>query len=298
MHGGWLYITGCMLTMLGALLAAITAVEMRKTEKHYTYRGGPITLSCWSDETATVVSCLFYITGNIVFILGSVLFFPRILEAGGPIIRMTAVLLFLLGSLLFTTGALIDFLVLVRSSSASLCNGPVPVVRAKSESAVELYAVRALRDGNAALTTTTCCTACAKNQDCNGASYVKQISGSCELRPQHLFVKSSAQGLASDSTMLTTTTDQPSSAVHDCICGRGTTALPASKQRKVYQAMRDEDEEETISMQSIASDAAKGEANATLLANADALRWRHASTELSLVESPREMEDLRLVSNC
>merc|ERR1712151_1069859 len=106
---------------------------MRKTAKRCMYRGGCIRLACWSDETATVISCLFYVAGNIVFIVGSVLFFPRILEAGGPIIRMMAVVLFLLGSLLFTSGALIDVLVLVRASSASLNALPVRAIRAKSD---------------------------------------------------------------------------------------------------------------------------------------------------------------------
>jgi hypothetical protein len=30
MHGGWLYITGCTLTLIAALLGALTAAEMRK----------------------------------------------------------------------------------------------------------------------------------------------------------------------------------------------------------------------------------------------------------------------------
>lgn len=31
MHGGWLYISGCLLTLLGAILASVTAYEMMKT---------------------------------------------------------------------------------------------------------------------------------------------------------------------------------------------------------------------------------------------------------------------------
>lgn len=30
-HGGWLYITGCCMTLLGAILAGVTAHELRKT---------------------------------------------------------------------------------------------------------------------------------------------------------------------------------------------------------------------------------------------------------------------------
>jgi hypothetical protein len=68
---------------------------MRKTANH---------TSAWSDEEATMLSCSLYVLGNVLFIIGSVFFFPRILEAGGPIIRLTAVWLFVLGSCIFLAG--------------------------------------------------------------------------------------------------------------------------------------------------------------------------------------------------
>jgi len=109
MHGGWLYITGCVLVLLAALLGALTAAEMQQTAA---IRSG------WSDEEATLLSCGFYVVGNLAFIVGSVLFFPRILEAGGPPVRMSAVLLFVAGSLVFLAGALIDLLVVMRAAAA------------------------------------------------------------------------------------------------------------------------------------------------------------------------------------
>ena len=60
MHGGWLYITGCMLTLLGAVLAALTASELRKTAPSFTYGSSLLQLPCWSDEEATMSSCLRY----------------------------------------------------------------------------------------------------------------------------------------------------------------------------------------------------------------------------------------------
>ena len=98
MHGGWLYITGCLLVLLAALLGTLTAYEMRKTAH-------PCAAGRWSDEEATMLSCAMYVLGNLTFIVGSVFFFPRILEAGGPVIRLSAVWLFVLGSVIFFFGA-------------------------------------------------------------------------------------------------------------------------------------------------------------------------------------------------
>ena len=63
MHGGWLYITGCILVLVAALLGALTAHEMRKTAA---IRDG------WSDEGLTVLSCTLYVLGNALYITGSV----------------------------------------------------------------------------------------------------------------------------------------------------------------------------------------------------------------------------------
>ena len=56
MHGGWLYITGCVLVLLAALLGALTAAEMQQTAA---IRSG------WSDEEATLLSCGFYVVGSL-----------------------------------------------------------------------------------------------------------------------------------------------------------------------------------------------------------------------------------------
>jgi hypothetical protein len=111
MHGGWLYITGCILVLLAALLGVLTAYEMRKT-------AAPSAAGRWSDEEATMLSCGAYVVGNVTFIVGSIMFFPRILEAGGPVIRLSAVWLFVLGSCVFLAGALIDLLVVLRAAAA------------------------------------------------------------------------------------------------------------------------------------------------------------------------------------
>ena len=116
-HGGWLYITGCVLTLSGALLAMFTAFEMKRTALPMRFAAPPsrLVLPFWTDEGATIVSCSLYIAGNLAFIVGSACFFPKVVEAGGILIEMLAVILFVIGSALFLTGALIDLIVLVRA---------------------------------------------------------------------------------------------------------------------------------------------------------------------------------------
>lgn len=133
MHGGWLYITGCILVLLAAVLGAMTAYEMRKTAP--VGMRGP---HSWSDEEATMLSCAMYVLGNVLFIGGSILFFPRILEAGGPVIRLSAVWLFVLGSAVFLAGAIIDLLVVLRTVSE---RGGQTQRKRLHETAVELEAV-------------------------------------------------------------------------------------------------------------------------------------------------------------
>ena len=124
------------LTLLGALLAATTAGEMMKTAEPVVF--GPsaplLALPFWSDEAATIVSCSFYVGGNVVFITGSIFFFPRVLEAGGPVIRYSACILFVLGSMLFVLGAFIDVIVLVRTGLHQRKKAPRWCISARSES--------------------------------------------------------------------------------------------------------------------------------------------------------------------
>ena len=116
-HGGWLYITGCVLTLSGALLAMLTAFEMRRTALPIRFAKPPsrLLLPSWSDEGATIASCSLYITGNVMYIIGSVCFFPRVIEIGGWLIELSAVLLFVGGSIVFTLGAIIDLIVVARA---------------------------------------------------------------------------------------------------------------------------------------------------------------------------------------
>ena len=83
-HGGWLYITGCVLTLAGALLAMLTAFEMKRTALPMRWTTPPprICLPWWTDEAATVASCSLYVAGNIIFIIGSICFFPKVIEQG------------------------------------------------------------------------------------------------------------------------------------------------------------------------------------------------------------------------
>ena len=159
-HGGWLYITGCVITLTGALLAMFTAFEMKRTALPMRFASPPslFALPFWTDEGAAIASCTLYIGGNATFIVGSVCFFPKVLpiaplppprprhptpprpsllsqggarwpasdavhpvcppqviEAGGVLVEMLAVILFILGSVLFTAGAVIDLIVLARA---------------------------------------------------------------------------------------------------------------------------------------------------------------------------------------
>ena len=117
-HGGWLYITGCVMTLAGALLAMFTAFEMQKTAMPMRFTNPPhcVYMPNWSDEGATIASCALYVIGNLAYIVGSICFFPKVIEQFGVIIEWTAVVLFILGSVFFLIGAVIDLLLMARSS--------------------------------------------------------------------------------------------------------------------------------------------------------------------------------------
>ena len=74
----------------------------------------------WSDEDAQIFSCSLYMAGNAVFAAGSICFFPKITFLGGVVIEderlseYAAAVLFIVGSVLFSIGAVADFLALVR----------------------------------------------------------------------------------------------------------------------------------------------------------------------------------------
>ena len=127
-HGGWLYITGCVLTLLGASLAAATAWELRKTSQKFVHSERWL-LGCLGDEEATLISCALYILGSLIFIVGSALFFDDVLDALAPTYGVApvrlAVVLFVAGSAVFLLGALIDVIVVVRSDGRF--SDPTPV---------------------------------------------------------------------------------------------------------------------------------------------------------------------------
>jgi len=119
-HGAWLYLTGCVCIFLGALLAAFTAVELRKTaEPHYFEKKWWLLWWC-SDESAQVISCMLYMLGNANFAAGSICIFPKMHFLGGLVIEdehlsdQAATVLFVIGSAVLVMGAAIDYVVFVR----------------------------------------------------------------------------------------------------------------------------------------------------------------------------------------
>jgi len=113
-HGGWLYIVGCVLVLFGAAVAYTTAREMKKTSKRVQYGDGWTQLPWLSDEGATMASCSLYIVGNTLYIIGCFLFFPGIIRELGGDASYAAVILFIAGSVFFTLGAVVDYMVLIR----------------------------------------------------------------------------------------------------------------------------------------------------------------------------------------
>ena len=76
-HGAWLYLMGCVLSFLGAFLAASTAHELKKTSEPWVVKapeGQWYFMWFWSDEDAQIASCALYMLGDLVFIVGSVRF--------------------------------------------------------------------------------------------------------------------------------------------------------------------------------------------------------------------------------
>jgi len=122
-HGAWLYLTGCFIVFLGAMLAAFTAAELRKTSSHAAYARSWWTLWWWSDEDVQIFSCSLYMVGNAIFAAGSICFFPKITFLGGVVIEderlseYAAAVLFIVGSPIFFVGACTDLLALLREGT-------------------------------------------------------------------------------------------------------------------------------------------------------------------------------------
>jgi len=124
-HGAWFFIMGCTISFLGALLAAFAARESKKTREpyHFPPSAGTVALWWWGDEDAQVVSCSLYMLGDLIFAVASVCFFPKILFAGNLLVEgqylaeRAAIVLLVVGSVVFIAGATIDLLVLLRAPS-------------------------------------------------------------------------------------------------------------------------------------------------------------------------------------
>lgn len=75
----------------------------------------------WSDEDYQIISCGLYMIGDVIYAVGSVCFFPKIiikdhmLVEGAPLFERAAVILFVIGSVLFILGALVDLAVVLRA---------------------------------------------------------------------------------------------------------------------------------------------------------------------------------------
>ena len=173
-HGAWLYLMGCVLSFIGAFLAASTAHELKKTAEEQTPlksglaslpgvnspaggveagkgeggkeasgsgdlssegSGGSSTSSkliarllprTTLDEDAHIASCSLYMLGDVIFVIGSIFFFPRTIMSdervveGDALFDQAAVALFIVGSVVFVAGAGIDLLVLLRHEEATL----------------------------------------------------------------------------------------------------------------------------------------------------------------------------------
>jgi len=114
-HANWLYISGCFVVVVGAALGVATALELKKTAAVVVYNQRCLS---WSDEDATIFSCSVYIVGNVIFIISSVLFLPSVLATTKTSMCWSAVGGFMVGSVCFLLGSLIDLLVLLREAYA------------------------------------------------------------------------------------------------------------------------------------------------------------------------------------
>lgn len=126
-HGAWLYLMGCMVSLTGAILAASTAHEAKKTRatrppSYYPKEEGRFfTLWWWGHEDAQIYSCALYVVGDVIYSVGSILYFPKIFVKNTNLVldkshisEKAAVILFIIGSVVFVIGSTIDLLVLLR----------------------------------------------------------------------------------------------------------------------------------------------------------------------------------------
>ncbi|KAL3932526.1 MAG: hypothetical protein SGPRY_000664 [Prymnesium sp.] len=63
-NGAWLYLTGCFIVFLGAMLSTFTSLELKKTSLSHTFARRWWTLYWLSDEDSQIVSCCLYMVAN------------------------------------------------------------------------------------------------------------------------------------------------------------------------------------------------------------------------------------------
>jgi len=122
-QGAWLFLMGCIINILGAILATGAALQLH--EKIPKSDDGYL-----SDEMYTIISCSLYILGDIIYAIGSILFFPEqysvlynvtalysftALYSYQSIAYRPSIILFIVGSIVFLVGSGIDLYVVTRT---------------------------------------------------------------------------------------------------------------------------------------------------------------------------------------
>lgn len=115
-HGCWLFLSGSAVYVTGAYLGVKTAQELKITNPPHEYSipaGTARTRHMWwlTDEQITMASCWMYIAGAVLFVIGTAAFFP----SEGETSWRVGSFFFVIGSVMFTAGAVLDYLRLERS---------------------------------------------------------------------------------------------------------------------------------------------------------------------------------------
>jgi len=118
-QGAWLFLMGCIINILGAILATGAALQLHqkapKSDDGYL-----------SDEMYAIISCSLYILGDVIYAIGSILFFPHNILLQTPtnltavfsyeaIAYRSSIILFITGSIIFLIGSSIDLYVVART---------------------------------------------------------------------------------------------------------------------------------------------------------------------------------------
>jgi len=113
-QGAWLFIFGSGLNIAGASMAYVTSRELQKISVAKTVGSkGLAQLSCWTDEQAAMSSSITYLSGNILFVIGTALLFP-VVTTEGDAFAYIGTAAFIVGSALFLLASVIDIVVMWR----------------------------------------------------------------------------------------------------------------------------------------------------------------------------------------